>query len=93
MGDNEFIDLFRTLDYIEEKYATLEDYLDADFNFIQEYLGEKHKIEIENLPEFQPSYYGIELYLYEENKLKEYLYLELKDLLQYFTYEKLIEGN
>ena len=93
MGDNEFIVIYRTLDYIEEKYATLEDYLDADFNFIQEYLGEKHKMEIENLPEFQPSYYGIELYLYEENKLKEYLYLELKDLLQYFTYEELIDGN
>lgn len=92
-GNNEFIEIYRTLDYIEEKYATLEDYLDADFNFIQEYLGEKHKMEIENLPEFQPSYYGIELYLYEENKLKEYLYLELKDLLQYFTYEELIDGN
>ncbi len=92
MGDNEFIDLFRTLDYIEEKFVTLEDYLDADFNFIQEYVEEISEIKIEKLPEFQPNYSGISLSINEETE-RDYLYIKLKDLLQYFTYEELIEGN
>ncbi|NLC04624.1 MAG: hypothetical protein GX787_10150 [Tissierellia bacterium] len=84
---------YRTLDYMEEKYVTLEDYLDVDFKYIQEYVEKVCGIKIETLPEFRPSYNGIELYINGENEMAEDVYLKLKGLLQYFTFERLIGGN
>jgi hypothetical protein len=78
---------------MEEKYVTLEDYLDVDFKYIQEYVEKVCGIKIETLPEFRPSYNGIELYINGENEMAEDVYLKLKGLLQYFTFERLIGGN
>ncbi len=92
--DKQGFDLYRTLDYIEGKYVTLEDYFDADFTFIQEYVESVSGEKIETLPEFELTETGIILYVdLGGDSWMNNIFLKHKDLLQYFTLEELLDNN
>lgn len=80
----------RNFDYIEEKYITLEDFFDADFIFIQEYIENVGGIKIESLPEFQLTQWGIEFYINQESEMSEFLSVDPIDLLDYFTLDEVL---
>jgi len=87
--NNQELYAYRTLDYIEEKYISLEDYLDADFTFIQEFIEELRGIKIDRLTDFGLSQYG-GIYLYFGNPEIENIFLEHKELLKYYSLEELL---
>lgn len=74
---------YRTFDYVEEKYISLEDYLGQDFQTIKKDLEEISGKSIETLPEFQLIPSGISLLLKEEDGMEGYIHLNHKDLLPY----------
>ena len=91
-GNETYSESYLTLDYLKEKFITLEEYFDADFSFIQEYVEETLDVKAESIPEFQLTSFGMLLCIDKGTDHPNYLYLRLKDLLQYFTLEELI-GN
>lgn len=78
------ISFYRTLDYIDEEFITLEEYLNADFNTIKKDLERISGREINSIPDFLISYGGMDLYLEEGNYIDGYLNLTKKDLAPYF---------
>lgn len=92
-GNEDYYYLHRTLDYIKGKYITLEDYFDADWIFIQEYIERLNEVKIESLPEFQLSHWGIEFYFNEGTEMSLCLFIRRIDLLEYFTLEEVLNKN
>lgn len=90
--DYEYIVMYRALDYLEERYVTLEDYLDVDFNFIRDFVEELTGVKIESLPEFSISDTGIGLHLNESTDIGESIFIKNIDLFEYFTLEEIM-GN
>lgn len=90
-GNEDYFHLYRNLDHIEGKYISLEDYFDADFVFIQDYIEDLCGVIIESLPEFQITNNGLTIYANWGRETAEVVYLERKDLLEYFTLEELID--
>lgn len=90
--DYEYIVMYRTLDYLEERYVTLEDYLDVDFNFIRDFVEELTGVKIESLPEFSILDTGIDLHLNESTDIGESIFIKNIDLFEYFTLEEIM-GN
>lgn len=88
----EYLNIYRALDYVDERYVTLEDYLDVDFIFIQDLVEELTQVKIESLPEFIVLDTGIDLYLNESTDIGKSIFLNNIDLLEYFTFEELM-GN
>ncbi len=80
----------RTFDYIKEKYITLEDFFEADFIFIQEYIEKVGGIKIESLPEFQLEAWGIDFYINQGTDNFEFLSVDRIDLLDYFTLDEVL---
>ncbi|MDY0235959.1 MAG: hypothetical protein RBR71_08015 [Gudongella sp.] len=89
-GNDEYTVIYRTLDYKEERYISLEDYFDADFVFIQDFIEKLSGQKLDTIPDFQLIRSGIELIIDNGMDNKEYIYLAHKDLLQYFKLEELI---
>ena len=82
---------FKTLDYIEEKFITLEDYFDADFIFIQEYIENLSGIKAETVSEFKLTDSGIDIHLNKGTDDDEWIYVNRIELIQYFTLGELID--
>lgn len=76
---------YRVLDYINEKHISLEEYLDADFNEIKDYLKSTKGVEINTIPEFEIYNEGIALLLDGVEGRDEYLVLNKKDLIPYLS--------
>ncbi|NMA49504.1 MAG: hypothetical protein GX947_07020 [Tissierellia bacterium] len=89
-GNDEYTVIYRTLDYKEERYISLEDYFDADFVFIQDFIEKISGQKLDTLPDFQLIRSGLELIIDNGMDNEEYIYLAHKDLLQYFKLEELI---
>jgi hypothetical protein len=89
-GNDEYTVIYRTLDYKEERYISLEDYFDADFVFIQDFIEKLSGQKLDTLPDFQLIISGLELIIDNGMDNEEYIYLAHKDLLQYFKLEELI---
>lgn len=78
-----YIIFYRTLDYLEEKYISLDDYLGLDFISMKSDLEEISGKTIKTLPDFQLIPSGVNLYLNELNGMDGYIHLNHKDLLPY----------
>lgn len=90
-GAEETFHAFKTLDYIEEKFITLEDYFDADFIFIQEYIENLSGIKAETVSEFKLTDSGIDIHLNKGTDDDEWIYVNRIELIQYFTLGELID--
>ena len=90
MGSEDTFYSHRTLDYIEEKFISLEDYFDADFIFIQEYIENLSGLKAETVSEFQLTSYGIDIHL-NKGTDDEWIYVNRIDLIPYFTLGELID--
>lgn len=84
------IELYRTIDYIEEKFITLEDYLGYDFNKIKEDLKEISEKELETDPEFILNYEGLDIILNQGIEMYDLIHLNEKDLIPYKYKDKII---
>jgi len=88
--NQENLSLYRTFDYVNEKYIELEDYLGIDFNELKDYLKSIKGIEINSSPEFQLSDRGIVLIIEGAEGIEKYIQLSKKDLVPYLKLEQLI---
>lgn len=89
----EYLNIYRALDYVEGRYITIEDYLDVDFLFIQDYVEGITGVRIENLPEFVVYDTGIDLQLNETTDKGNSIFLKNTDLVEYFTLDELRGNN
>lgn len=89
-GEFEYLSFYRALDYLEEKHITIDEYLDVDFKFIQDFVEDLSGLRIEAMPEFSVDNTGINLYLKEAVDMEEKIFLKDFQLLEYFTLEELI---
>lgn len=90
--ENEILNLYRNLDYINEDYISLEEYFGVSFDLIKDDLENITKTTFETMPEFQLSEDGITLHAIAEGE-EQYLNLNYKDLIPYFTLEELRYGK
>jgi hypothetical protein len=88
--NQEDLTIYRTFDYVNEKYIELEDYLGIDFNELKDYLKSIKGIEINSSPEFLLSDRGIDLIIKGAEGREKYIQLSKKDLIPYLKLEKLI---
>ena len=88
--NQEVLSLYRTFDYVNEKYIKLEDYLGVDFNELKDYLESIKGIKINSSPEFQLSDRGIVLIIEGAEGIEKYIQLSKKDLVPYLKLEQLI---
>lgn len=92
-GDHDRFYSYKTLDYMEERFISLEDYFDADFIFIQEYIEKLAWIKPETLTDFLLTEIGIDIHLNKERDEGQWISINREDLLEYFTFEELINWN
>lgn len=93
-GDNEDLNFYRVLDYKQEKYITLEEYFDTNFDSLKNNLQKITEMKFETMPEFQLFDSGIVLYPISQKKgEEEYAHLNYKDLIPYFTLQELMHGK
>ncbi len=90
--DNKNLNLYRTLDYTKEKYITLEEYFGTNFDSIKDDLEKITGKSLEIMPEFQIFDDGITLYPVVKGQ-EEYIHLNYKDLIPYFTLNELRHGK
>lgn len=86
-GNSKGISFYRTLDYLQEKILTLEDYLGKDFNTIRDDLEKISGKKVETMPDFILVNNGMELFLNKSDKIDDWIHLNSKDLVPY--YEKI----
>ena len=90
--DNEILNLYRNLDYIKGEYINLEEYFGTSFDLIKDDLENITGTKFETMPEFQLSEDGITLHPIVEGE-EQYLNLNYKDLIPYFTLKQLRHGK
>lgn len=79
--DNEDLNFYRTIDLEKEKFITLEDYFDTDFDLIRVDLEKITGIKLETMPDFQIFDGGITLYQKStQTDNLQYEHLNYKDL-------------
>lgn len=83
------LSFYRNLDYINEKYITLEEYLETDLNNLKEHLKKIKEVKIESIPDFQITNNGIDIYLQDKPGMDGYIQLSKKDLIEYLSLDKL----
>ena len=92
-GENpEEVNLYRTFDYKNEKYISLEEYLDTDFASLKEYIKLIEGIEISHNQNFQLNENGIDLYLQGVEGIDGYIQLSKKDLIEYLSLDELTKN-
>lgn len=91
-GSEKYLTLYRTFDYINEKYIKIEDYLGIDFSEFQDYLERVKGEKVDSSPEFQITDRGIDLIIRDEEGEK-FIHLNNKDLVPFLSLERLINKN
>lgn len=92
-GDYRDISFHRSLDYIQEKYVDIEEYLGVSFDRLENDLEKVAKAKFKEVPDFEITVDGLNLYLKENKDEEKYLHLNYKDLLPYLSFEELISGR
>lgn len=91
--EHKSIGFYRVLDYMEEKYVTIEEYFETNTDQLKIDLEKITGKKFETLPNFYITQDGVNLLWLKENGQEGYTNLNYKDLMEFFTLEEFLEGK
>ena len=84
---------YRTLDYIEEKFVSLDEYLGVQQESLKGKLEKLTDKQFQTLPDYYITAYGVTLIWLDSEGREDYANLNYKDLMEFFTLEEFLEGK